>query len=125
MSDFSFSLMDGEEMVLGVAEIASSSDVGAPDARDAVHASSKRRIGISNRRVMIDEETPDRTIIVPNDEVVGVVLKKNTFMSETQLSLVALEMKNGGRIEVGLSFLPLDDEARLKRLFPNARFDGA
>ena len=123
MSDFSFSLMDGEEMVLGVAETSSSSAVVASGASDALHTSSKRRIGISSRRVMIDEETPDRTIIVPNDEVVGVVLNKNTFLSETQLSLVALEMKNGDRIEVGLSFLPLDDEARLKKLFPNARFN--
>ena len=119
MSNFSFSLPPGEEMILGVAETSSSSNSGAS------HESSKRRIGISNRRVMIDEETPDRTIIVPNDEVVGVVLKKNTFMSETQLSLQSLEMKNGDRIEVGLSFLSLDDEARLKELFPNARFDGA
>ena len=123
MSNFSFSLPEGEEMIFGVTDASSSRDASASGAQDATHESSKRRIGITNRRVLIDEETPDRTIMAPNDEVVGVVLKKSEFMGKTQLSLVSMSMKNGDHVEVGLGFLKAEDEARLQQLFPNARFN--
>ena len=125
MSDFDFTtLEDGEEIVFGVTTASSSSahrhvENGVVTENSSV--SSERKIGVTNRRAIV-ETVGDSTAtrIVPNDQVSRVQLQRSDFMGKPRFNLAAVETATGESLALGIGFLEAKDKARLCATFPHA-----
>ena len=129
MSDFYYTqLEDGEEVVFGVltSQSSTSSSSSVSVMGETVHSatggsSQETKYGVTDRRVIVEAAgQPDATKTVPNTEIRRVYLKRDTFAGQDRLVIDELETASGERLEQDLGLFPDQDEALIRRTFPQA-----
>lgn len=120
MSVFRYTkLEEGEMMVIGPVTLSSSSSVsfsagGSQSAQ--VSQSSRRKIGITDRRLIIEQDNePRATRIIPNRDVKRVYVKRKKVRSKIE----KIETHQGQTVKLDLPISPRE-EPRLFDLFPQA-----
>ncbi len=102
MSDFYYTnLDDGEQMVFGVLTQSSSSSntTNVMGEVTSSHESRERKIGITDRRVIVETaNAPDATRSILNTDVRQVFVKRGEFMGRPNNMLVRIETTNGETI---------------------------
>jgi len=121
MSDFHFTqLEEGEKMVFGVVTSVSTTSISIGDTRVS-NRTSERRVGVTNRRVIIEfDDAPEETLIIPNSEVRRVFIKRKKFMGQPRITITKLETATGRTVKLDLSGLRPQDEPLIQQVFPNA-----
>ncbi len=130
MSDFYFTeLEQGEELPFGVSASSNSSSSGSWINDKQVSGSStstERKVGITTRRVIVEEkDSPTSTRVIPNADVRTVFIKREKFMGDSVPTVVKLETTTGESVELGMRLFEAADETRLRELFPQATFTEA
>lgn len=121
MSAFPFTQLDeGEVMVIGPITFSRSSSfsVSGPTGQRAQVGRTKQRVmGVTNRRIIVEETgKPNATRIVANAEVKRVYFKRDKFGGKIE----KVETSRGQTIELNIGGLNPIHEARLFEVFPNA-----
>lgn len=120
MSDFFAQLEDGEEMVFGVVTSTHTTSVSVGGAQVSSRAS-ERRLGITNRRVIIESgDDPAATHIIPNADVRRVFIQREKFMGELSITITELETASGQTIQLDMGGLEPQEKPLIQQTFPNA-----
>jgi hypothetical protein len=125
MNGFSHTqLEDGEAIVLGVATFSSSGGFSFSFGRaqaGQVSATRTRKVGVTNRRVIIEQVgAPEQTRAIANADVRRVHLKHDKSGGK----IAKIETVRNQTFDLDLGGLLPQQEARLNELFPNAEIKG-
>ncbi len=123
MKGFIFTkLADGETIVWGISSSSSSVSFGFSRGGQTGGASSARMrlVGVTNQRIIIEEsQDASKTVIVPNEDVTRVELRRDKF----GVALTKIETKRGQKIDVKLIGLTPPQAMQVNQVFPNAKVD--
>ena len=121
MAEFTYTpLEEGEVVVIGPVTFSSSSSLsfnagGTQSAQ--VSQTNRRKVGITNRRVIIEQGgQPQGTQIISNADVKRVYVRREKFGTKVE----RIETTNSQKVKLNIAGLNARDEARLFKLFPNA-----
>jgi hypothetical protein len=125
MKGFNFTELEaGEELVFGPVTSTKTTSVsgsgGAPGQGGSLSHTSGRTVGVTNRRVIVEDlKSPDRTQIVPNANVQRVFIKRQQRQGQSSVNLVKVQTASGP-VKLDIKGLPAQAETMLKSTFPNA-----
>lgn len=113
----------GEEIVFGPVTFTKTTSLsgGAGPSQGSVSTTGGRTVGVTNRRIIIEDlKAPERAQIIPNDQVQRVFIKRKQRAGQETLSITKVETAAGGTVKVDLPGISASKEALLKQTFPNA-----
>ncbi|HNT74505.1 MAG TPA: hypothetical protein PKH77_05760 [Anaerolineae bacterium] len=121
MSAFTFTqLEEGEMLVIGPVAFSSSSSVsfsGGGGQQAQVSRANVRKIGITNRRVIVEQgDQPRDAQVISNAEVTRVYIRRERMGSKVE----KIETRQGQTVKLDIAGLKPAEEARLFEIFPNA-----
>ncbi len=126
MNSFSFSELEaGEELVFGpvtsTKTVSMSGSGGAPGQEGSLSHTSGRTVGVTNRRVIIEDlASPAKTQIVLNADVRRVFVKRRQQQGQSFIDLVRVQTVSGQNLKLDIKRLPAQAEAMLQTTFPQA-----
>jgi hypothetical protein len=113
----------GEEMLFGPVTSVKTTSLsgGAGSSQGSISKSSGRAVGITNRRIIIEDmQNPDRSQTIPNEQVQRVSIKR-----KKQGITVARVQAASGTVKVNLPGVSPQKESLLATTFPNAEISAA
>ena len=122
--DFNFTELEaGEKIVFGPITTAKTTSVsgGSGPGQTSLSHSSGRTVGITTQRVVVEDlKTPEKTQIMPNSAIQQVFIKRQQRKGQPSITLVKAKAMNGQIIELDMKGLPAQSEAMLQETFPGA-----
>ena len=129
MSDFiGIELEAGERIVFGpvISTKTSSLSGGAGPSQETVSRTTGRTVGVTNRRVIIqDAQAPDKTQSVPTEQVQHVFVKHKKLGGQDTITIAKVQTASGTTVKVDLPGIDARQEGLLKETFPNAEISTA
>ena len=115
-------LEDGEEMLFGpITSTRTTSFGGGTGPGQSVSKTSGHTLGVTNRRVIVEDiASPNKTRIVPNEDVQLVFIKRGQRRGQPTIDLSKVETASGQTIKLNIKGLPAHAEDGLQNTFPNA-----
>jgi hypothetical protein len=124
MTEFtSIEMQPGEEIVFGPVTSTKTTTVGGGTgpAQGGVSRTVGRTVGVTNRRVVIEDlQNPANSTVIPNDQVQKVIIKRKKKGEQESITLSKIETATGSSIKVDLPGIDARREAQLGETFPNA-----
>lgn len=118
----------GEEIVFGpvTSTKTTSFSGGAGPSQDSISSTSGRTVGVTNRRVVIEDmQSPEKSKIIPNDQVQRVSIKRKQKGGQETITISKVETASGAAVKVDLPGISARQEPRLNEIFPNAEIGAA
>jgi len=125
MQGFNFTQLEaGEELVFGPVTSTKTTSVsgsgGTPGQGGSLSHTSGRTVGVTSQRVIVEDlKSPDRTQIVPNANVQRVFIKQQQRKGQPSINLVKVQTASGP-VKLDINGLPAQAETMLQSTFPNA-----
>jgi hypothetical protein len=116
-------LQDGETIVYGPVTFTKTANFsgGAGPAQSSVSKSSGRTVGVTNRRVIIEDlNAADKTQVYSVADIQRVMVKRKQRHGRQNLDLTKVQTTSGQTVKLGIMGLPAQAESGLKETFPNA-----
>lgn len=126
MSSSNFTELEaGEELLFGPVTSTKTTSVsgrgGAPGQAGSISFTSGRTVGVTNRRVIVENlESPDKTQVVANADVQRVFVKRRQRQGRSSIDLVRVQTASGQNLKLGIKGLPAQAETTLQTTFPQA-----
>ena len=121
---FNFTEMEpGEKMVFGPVTMTKTTSVsgGGGPAQGSLSHTSGRTVGITTQRVIVEDlDSPDKTQIISNVDVQKLFVKNKQRGGQPTLTLMRVATASGQTVKLDMKGLPGQAEATLKEIFPNA-----
>ena len=81
---------------------------------------SGRTVGVTSQRIIVEDlKSPDRTQIVPNTDVQRVFIKRQQRQGRSSITLVKAQTASGQGVKLDVKGLPDQAENLLQGTFPN------
>jgi hypothetical protein len=129
MTEFSsVEMQPGEEIVFGpvTSTKTTSFSGGTGPAQGSVSRTVGRTVGVTNRRVIIeDTQNIGKSTIIPNDQVQKVTIKRKKKGERESITIAKIETATGSSIKVDLPGIDTRRESKLSETFPNAEISQA
>ncbi len=121
---FNFTELEaGEEIVLGPITRTKTTSVsgGVGPGQGSLSHTSGRTVGVTTQRVIIEDlKSPEKTEIIPNTNVQKVFIKRKQRKGQTSLTLLRVQPAGGPTVKLDIGGLPPQAETMIQDLFPNA-----
>jgi len=122
---FNFTELETEEKIvfgpITKTRTTSISGGSGPGQQGGLSRSSGSTVGVTNRRVIIEDlDTPKMTQIIPNANVQQVFIKRRQRKGQPSLTLVKAKTTSGRTAKLDIKGLPAQAETTLQETFPNA-----
>lgn len=129
MNEFtSVEMQPGEEIVFGPVtstKTTSFSGGGGPS-QGSISRTVGRTVGVTNRRVIIeDTQDPGKSTVIPNDQVQKVFIKRKKQGERESITITKIETATGSSVKVDLPGINAGREAQIGETFPNAEISQA
>jgi len=124
----SVEMQPGEEIVFGPVTSTKTTSFGggAGPSQGSVSRTVGRTVGVTNRRVIIeDTQTPGQAKVVPNDQVQKVFIQRKKKGEQESITIAKIETATGGTVKVDLPGIDARRESQLNETFPNAEISQA
>ena len=129
MNEFtSVEMQPGEEIVFGPVTSTKTTSVsgGGGPSQGSLSRTVGRTVGVTNRRVVIeDTRDPGKSTVIPNDQVKKVFIKRKKQGEQESITVAKIETATGGTIKIDLPGIDARREAQLGETFPNAEISQA
>jgi hypothetical protein len=129
MTEFSsVDMQPGEQLVFGPVTSTKTTTVsgGTGPAQGGVSRTVGRTVGVTNRRVIIeDTQNPANSTVIPNDQVQKVIVKRKKKGEQESITIAKIETATGSSIKVDLPGIDAHRESQLGETFPNAEISQA
>jgi hypothetical protein len=129
MTEFSsVEMQPGEEIVFGPVTSTKTTSVsgGTGPAQSGISRTVGRTVGVTNRRVIIEDiQNPGRSTVIPNDQVQKVFIKRKKRGEQETITLSKIETATGSTIKVDLPGIDARRESQLGETFSNAEISQA
>jgi hypothetical protein len=129
MTEFtSVEMQPGEEIVFGPVTSTKTTTVsgGTGPAQGGVSRTVGRTVGVTNRRVVIEDlQNPANSTVIPNDQVQKVTIKRKKKGEQESITISKIETATGSSIKVDLPGIDARKESQLGETFPNAEISQA
>jgi hypothetical protein len=116
-------LQNDETIVFGPITTTRSTSVSASGGtgQGSLSRTSGRTAGVTSQRVIVEDlSSPDKTQIMPNAEVTQVAIKRQQRNNQPTITLVSVTAANGRSIKLDIKGLPAQAEQALQETFANA-----
>ena len=116
-------LQDGERIVYGPVTFTQTANFGGGTgpAQSNVSKSSGRTVGVTNRRVIVEDlNSADKTKVYDVTDIQRVLVKRKQRHGKQNLDLTKVQTTSGQTVKLGIMGLPAQAESGLKETFPNA-----
>lgn len=124
----SVEMQPGEEIVFGPVTSTKTTSVsgGGGPSQGSVSRTVGRTVGVTNRRVIIeDTQDPGKSTVIPNDQVQKVFIKRKKKGERESITIAKIETATGSTLKVDLPGIDANREAQLDETFPNAEISQA
>lgn len=124
MNEFSLTMEAGEEIVFGPVTSSKTTSIsgGAGPSQGSVSRTVGRTVGVTNRRVIIeDSQAPDRSQAIPNDQVQMISIKRKQVGGQETITIASLQTASGDKVKVDLPGIDARQESLLRQTFPSAQ----
>jgi hypothetical protein len=121
-------MQPGEEIVFGPVTSAKTTSFGGGSgpSRGSVSRTVGRTVGVTNRRLVIEDlQDPRKAKIIPNDQVQKIFIKREKKGERESITIAKVETMTGSTVKVDLPGIDADREAQLGKAFPNAEISQA
>ena len=129
MTEFtSVEMQPGEEIVFGPVTSTKTTTVsgGTGPAQGGVSRTVGRTVGVTNRRIVIEDlQNPANSTVIPNDQVQKVTIKRKKKGEQESITIAKIETATGSSIKVDLPGIDARRESQLGETFPNAEISQA
>ncbi len=124
----SVEMQPGERIVFG--PVTSTKTIsfsgGTGPAQGSVSRTVGRTVGVTNRRVIIeDTQTPGKAKVIPNDQVQQVFIKRKKKGEQESITITKIETATGSTVKVDLPGIDARRESQLGETFPSAEISQA
>jgi hypothetical protein len=129
MNEFtSVQMQPGEEIVFGPVtstKTTSFSGGGGPS-QGSISRTVGRTVGVTNRRLVIEDlQDPRKAKVIPNDQVQKVFIKRKKKGERESITIAKVETMTGSTVKVDLPGIDAGREAQLTEVFSNAEISQA
>ena len=129
MTEFtSIEMQPGEEIVFGpvTSTKTTSFSGGSGPSQGSVSRTVGRTVGVTNRRVVIEDlDSPGKAKVIPNDQVHKVLIKRKKKGERESITIVEIETETGSTLKVDLPGINASREAEIGETFSNAEISQA
>jgi hypothetical protein len=85
-----------------------------------------RTVGVTNRRLVIEDlQDPGKPLVIPNDQVQKVFIKRKKKGERESITIAKVETMTGSTVKVDLPGIDAGRETQLSGVFPNAEISQA
>ena len=124
MNAFKFTeLEDGETIVFGPVTFTKTTNLsgGTGPTQSSVSKTSGRAVGITSQRIVVEDiESPEKTQVVRNADVQRVFVKRKQSGGRSTITLTKAQTGSGQAVKLEIKGLPAQAETLLQSTFPNA-----
>jgi hypothetical protein len=124
----SLEMQPGEEIIFGPVTSTKTTSVsgGGGPSQGSISRTVGRTVGVTNRRVVIeDTQDPGKSTVIPNDQVQKVFIKRKKKGEQESITIAKIETATGSTVKVDLPGIDARREAQLGEIFPNAEISQA
>ena len=124
----SVEMQPGEEIVFGPVTSTKTTSVsgGSGPSQGSLSRTVGRTVGVTNRRVVIeDTQVPGKSTVIPNDQVQKVFIKRKKKGERESITITKIETATGGTVKVDLPGIDASRESQIGETFPNAEISQA
>jgi hypothetical protein len=83
-------------------------------------------VGVTNQRIVIEDmQSPEKSKIIPNDQVQRVSIKRKQRGGQETITIAQVTTAAGATVKVDLPGINASQEARFGEVFPNAEIGAA
>ena len=124
MNTFKFTeLEDGETILFGPVTFTKTTSFsgGTGRAQSNVSKTSGRTVGVTSQRIVVEDiESPEKTQVVRNADVQRVFVKRKQSGGRSTITLTKAQTGSGQAVKLEIKGLPAQAETLLQSTFPNA-----